>query len=316
MIYIKSPKFWYEKKGLLAYILFPLSILYYLIFNLKRLFAISITAPMKIICIGNANVGGSGKTPIAILVANLVLEKKIKVGFLTRGYGGEFKGAIKVNADFHDAKLVGDEALLLAKIAPVYVSRNRIDGIKLAKDDHIEMIIMDDGMQNYQLKKDIVILVVDGNRIFGNEFLVPAGPLRQTINSAIRDASCIVINDSHRELNLKTDKIIIHTTTEAITNNIEDKNYVAFAGIGNNEKFFQTLKKLNLNVLGYKSFPDHYYYTEKDLDELLNMGENLITTEKDFCKIPAKYHHRINYLPIKINSTQIDQLKTIIDKIL
>lgn len=313
---INTPKFWYQPRGFLSYLLFPLSVLYYIIFHIKKILTTSYKAPMKIICIGNASVGGAGKTPIAILVANLALEKKIKIGFLTRGYGGNYKKAIKVDLNLHDAKLVGDEALILGKLAPVYIARNRIDGIELAAKDQIDLIIMDDGMQNHQLIKDLNILVIDGFRGFGNGFLLPAGPLRQSIASAIKDAGCIIINDYNNKFYINTNKILIYTVTKAITENVSNKEYVAFSGIGNNDKFYQLLTDLNFNIIAKKSFPDHHNYSKNDLDKLCKIGANLITTEKDFVKIPSQYHHAISYLPIKAVTNQINQLRTIIHNII
>jgi tetraacyldisaccharide-1-P 4'-kinase len=386
MIKINAPKFWYQQRGLLAYLLYPLSIIYGIIFQIKKTLSNPYQAPMKIICVGNAGVGGSGKTPIAILVAKLALEKNIKVGFLTRGYGGNYIAAMRVDPDVHNARLVGDEPLILAKIAPVYVARNRKDGIRLAQQDQIDLIIMDDGMQNHQLKKDLTILVIDGKRGFGNGFILPAGPLRQSVSSAYEDADCMVVSDGdldHNSLSdndhpsvrhpgarraigsilgflksyclericgpyrptgsrvtkagegnlgaradigdfcgqlgdfqITTNKSVIHTKTEAITDNIKHREYVAFAGLGNNEKFYDTLEKLSIKIIARKSFPDHYNYTKDDLDELVKMGKYLITTEKDYVKIPKEYHDRISCLPIVASSDQIQQLRTIIHELI
>ncbi len=299
-----TPGFWYAKKGLLSLLLWPLSLLYLLIIKTKTLISRPIKPALKVICVGNATVGGAGKTPICLFIAEILQQKNI--AFLSRGYKASYEEeALKVDLNKHDAKLVGDEALLLAKVCPTYVAKNKIAGIKLAEQDNIQIIIMDDGLQNETIKKDFSILVIDGMRGFGNGLLLPAGPMREPLSDALHKADLIIVADAMVDFALNTTKEVIYTKTISTHTIKEPKNVVAFAGIGNPEKFFNLARKSGYILTKTKVFPDHYQYTEKDLAQLLAMGDNLLTTTKDLVKIPASYHLRIKALETKIVTNRL-----------
>ena len=174
---IKTPKFWYENNlysKILSILLFPFSLLWILTSFLKKIFVKKYKSKLNVICIGNLTVGGTGKTPFAIYTYKLLKKIGYKPVFLTRGYGGLLEGPIEVE-NTHTSQDVGDEALLLNKIGPTIVSKNRSHGAKLIEKlkDNFNVIIMDDGLQNYQLDQDIKFLLVDKNLKFGNEFCIP-----------------------------------------------------------------------------------------------------------------------------------------------
>ncbi|MDA7693148.1 tetraacyldisaccharide 4'-kinase, partial [Alphaproteobacteria bacterium] len=177
---IKTPIFWYDKSfisKLKTYLLSPLSILWIIASRIKIILSHPYKSKSKVICIGNLTIGGNGKTPFAISVFKLLKNTGYNPVFLTRGYGGEIHGPLEVKTN-HTHFDIGDEALLLSNIGTTIVSKNRSNGAKFIENDNrnFDIIIMDDGLQNNQLHKDINILLIDKNRFFGNEYCIPAGP--------------------------------------------------------------------------------------------------------------------------------------------
>ncbi|MFN7039192.1 MAG: tetraacyldisaccharide 4'-kinase [Alphaproteobacteria bacterium] len=302
----QTPKFW-SNINFYSNILLPFSYLFQLISLIKFKLARPYRSPIKVICVGNLTCGGGGKTPVAIEIAKILKERNIKVAFLSRGYGGSAKGPIKVDYNFHTASYVGDEPLLLAKIAPVYLAKNKLKAIKLAEANKVEVIIMDDGLQNYSLCKDLKILTIDGEFGFGNGRLIPAGPLRETSDNLTKMDLIIILGKDKFQIKEKFDDLnIIQANYKAIDSKIDkDKNYIAFAGIARPSKFFETLKKLNINIVLEKKFPDHYYYRQSDIEQLKMLAykykASLITTEKDIVRIQKYYHNEIFTLPIEID---------------
>jgi len=296
----------------------PISWLYSAISKLRK----SITKPIKVsvpvICIGNITVGGSGKTPVAIEIAKNIDDwipafagmTKGKVHFLTRGYGGSIKTPTLVDIDKHTASEVGDEPLLLAKIAPTWVSKDRIAGALEAIKNGAEIIIMDDGLQNPTIHKDFKILVIDGEYGLGNERIFPAGPLRE--KKCDVDIVIQIGNLSKKPFfpNIST------VNAKIIPEKIDVKKVVAFAGIGRPEKFFKTLESLGVKIMKKIEFPDHYPYTKQDIEKLQQTAKSLdaelITTEKDFVRLSVK--EGIKTLPITVEFENI-AFVTVINKL-
>jgi tetraacyldisaccharide 4'-kinase len=313
---LKFPKFW-RNRTLLSYILLPLSLLYYLGFKLRILLTNPLKSPIPVICIGNINLGGSGKTPVALSVAKFFIQKGKKVVFVSKGYKGKLIGPVKVESN-HTAVDVGDEPLLLNKIATCIIAKCRKAGVKAAADTGADIIIMDDGMQNPTIHKDLSIIVVDGEMGFGNGFLLPAGPLRETISNALarKPNIVVIVREDKRSIKAQLkDAEIIQTSMIPITSNLDlSSKYIAFAGIGSPEKFFTTLSEAKLQLADTLAFPDHYSYTETDIEQLLEkakiMEAYLITTAKDIVRIAPKYHEQIIVLGIEIawhDQTQLEK---------
>ena len=275
IVLIKTPKFWI-KRNIIAISLIPLSILYFigslfLGFSKKTK---KISKP--VICIGNFIVGGSGKTPTAIAIGeifkeiilentqNNISQKEFEFSYLSAGYMGgndDREAFISLRDGKYSAKDVGDEPMILNEIAPTYVARNRLIGAqRVDKIDQIKTVILDDGMQNDSLHKDLTIAVVDGKIGFGNGFLFPAGPMRQTLNSGLKKVDFIVvIGDAKQELleKISSKKII---QAKLVANNLEEfssQKLMAFCGLAYPQKFFSFLERSNLEVLSTKSFPEH-----------------------------------------------------------
>ena len=307
----ETPKFWYKKdiySEILSVLFFPISLLWIVIALLKKKLIKKYKSKLKVICIGNLTIGGTGKTPFAIYIYKLLKKLGYKPVFLTRGYGGLLKGPIKVN-DTHNFRDVGDEALLLNKIGPTIVSKDRSLGAKLIEDhkENFNIIIMDDGLQNYQLVQDIKFLLVDKNLKFGNKLCIPSGPLREPISLALTRIDAIVLtgnNNKANDFNNILDKTIFNTKIKIIkAPKIKKNRLLAFCGLANSNKFYETLEENGFNVKSTKSFPDHYEYKNRDVDKLISEANSkklkLITTEKDYVKINDD-KKKINVLTIEI----------------
>ena len=315
---INTPEFWYKKDLISKFktlLLLPFSIIWILLSLIKKNFVKRYKSHLKVICIGNLSIGGTGKTPFSIQTYKILETLGYKPVFLTRGYRGLTKGPILVNKS-HNHKDVGDEALLLSKVGTTIVSSNRCIGAKYIENlkKNYDIIIMDDGLQNYQLEQDIKLLLIDKKFLFGNGYCIPAGPLRQTITQGLKKIDAIIFTGDGdiKDINLNFINNIQNFDTKLeIKNTFKTKknNFLAFCALGNPIKFFNTLKKNNFKIVLTKSFPDHYEYKNKDINTLREEADNrnlkLITTEKDYVKIDDK-ENEISVLPIEINFSKAD----------
>ena len=316
---LTTPKFWYEdsiKSKIKSIILFPLSILWILFTRFKSSFTKVYKSKLKVVCIGNLTIGGTGKTPYAIYTFKILRELGYNPVFLTRGYKGKCTGPIEVDKS-HTFKDIGDEAMLLSKIGTTIISKNRSLGAKFIEKHKkkFNVIIMDDGLQNNQLEQDVRFLLIDKKLKFGNKLCLPAGPLRQTLKFGIKGIDRIVLtgNNKINNINLfKTYNIpIIEAKTKVINSpKIQNKKLFAFCGLGNPNKFFQTLHENGYYVSITKSFPDHHNYNYKDINNLILIATKqnleLITTEKDYVKINNK-NKQIHVLSIEMHLSVEDK---------
>jgi tetraacyldisaccharide 4'-kinase len=320
---LKTPKFWL-KRGFIALILLPFSLIYLAGFRLVNFFRIQNTSLLFTICIGNLNVGGSGKTPVAIAIGKILQKLAIDFVYLSKGYKAEIRDFALVEnkqEDFGEnlGLKYGDEPLLLAEIAPSFISQDRSEGVKkifdLYAQKKLPAVIVDDGLQNHSLKKDLKILVIDGTIGFGNGFLIPAGPLRQTIRSGIKMVDIIIIiDDQNGIITAKIKNLLINQQPTSliidanlVANNLDNflnQKFVAFCGIAYPQKFFAFLAKKNLQVMAEKSFCDHKIYSNSELEELQDFAEKnqakLITTKKDWVKFPKSWQEKISFLDVEI----------------
>ncbi len=299
---VKTPSFWYKPPGIISTALTPLAWLYQIGHRTNQaLKGKTYKSTISVICIGNAVAGGSGKTPTAIRLLNFIKDNDLATNpaFLTRGYGGEIERATFVDIKKHSAAQVGDEALLLAQQAKTIVSQNRKDGAKLAEENNIDLIIMDDGLQNNALHKDISFLVIDRAVDFGNSKTIPAGPLREPLSRILPKTNAVICIGNA----LTSDKPVFEARINA-SGDVTKENYVAFAGLGRPEKFLATLQEMNANVLKWYPFPDHHLYSLYEIQTLLKKAEEneatLITTEKDHVRLPKEVKDKIKTLPIEL----------------
>jgi tetraacyldisaccharide 4'-kinase len=294
---MRAPEFW-KTKGPLALLLTPLGWLYGASVAKKARDAAPYKSSARVICVGNLTAGGSGKTPVAMAVAESLIARGKKVFFLTRGYGGSEAGPVLVKNQSADA--VGDEALLLARIAPTIVSRDRAAGAKLAESQGAEVIVMDDGHQNFSLAKDVSLVVVDGAAGFGNGLMIPAGPLREAVAQGLARADAvIVVGNGETDLGGFAGPVL-HADLEAQGAAFAGKRVFAFAGIGRPEKFVETLQASGAIVTGTQFFADHHPYSETEIASLRRwaVDAGLVTTEKDFVRLESNLAAGIEYLPV------------------
>jgi tetraacyldisaccharide 4'-kinase len=317
-MYFNKPKFWDEKKNsFLSILLYPLSIIYYLILLIKKKITIQQKFNIPIICVGNIYIGGTGKTSAAIEIAKILNQFK-RVCFLTKGYGRKSKKDIYLNQldiSNQNTKDTGDEALLLNKFGHVYISNNRSKAINTIIKLGYDAIILDDGFQDSQIFKNLNILCFDSNNWIGNNNLLPAGPLREPLTS-IKEANIIIIKGGKNEIIEKEIKTISPNIKIIYAQNrienietLKNKNFIAFAGIGNPYSFFNTLLDNEIKILKQIIYPDHFEFTEENYKlltlEAENNNCNLITTEKDYVRIDKQFKEKVYYT--KLNTSLIEK---------
>ena len=282
------------------------------------------TEPYKcsvpVICVGNVTVGGTGKSPLVAKLRDLFAEKGIRAASLSRGYKGELKGPIKVDPEIHSAKDVGDEPLMLAMKGESWIGADRAAAGKAMADDGVQLILMDDGFQNPQLHKDHSMLVIDSEAPFGNGHVIPKGPLREPVASAEARAESIVLigTGPHPDV-LQTQKPVLRATIQPL-NPPPGGPLVAFAGIGRPQKFFDSLTAQDGALSESIPYPDHHTYSDGDLTYLRKLGKErdakLITTEKDFARLPAHQRTGITAWPVEIVFEELGALDRLFAPIL
>ncbi len=324
----KTPQFWrHLTSGRTAIVqtklLKPVGRLYGRIVTWRATRPAQFTADMPVICVGNFTLGGSGKTPTVHLVATILKACGKKPAILLRGYGGTATGPLRIDVTQHSARLVGDEALLHVHVAPTWVSRNRANGAKaiMATGD-FDCIIMDDGAQNPQLHKDMIINVVDGGVGIGNGLVFPAGPLREEIVPALSRSQAVMVIGNDRTGITKILQQRMSVIRKPVFNgqiilaepvdHLQTQKLLAFAGIGRPDKFYQTLRDQGLTLVKTKDFPDHHPYSGNDIKTLAiqatALDAHLLTTTKDWVRIPAGYQHLVEFLSVRLDVPAIDDL--------
>lgn len=301
---MKTPTYW-KNKNIISLLLWPFGCLYGLATATRLLLKTPHKVDAKVICVGNLTAGGTGKTPVSISLAKILQQNGQNPYFVSRGYGGKLKG-LQVMPDIHNAADVGDEPLLLAGQAPVIINPDRYAGALLAEQEGANYIIMDDGFQNPSLYKDISFVVIDGNIGLGNGFCIPAGPLREFKDLGLHRASAIMLigEDTH-DLAASFGKLpVFKGRIKPVSPSPLTYDVVAFAGIGRPAKFYQSLSGCGFNIVETRDFPDHHFYTEDELNQLIALGKQhkapVYTTAKDFVKIPPRLQSKFKVLEIAI----------------
>ncbi len=304
---VRAPEFWYRRTaggGLAVRTLVPLGWAYGATVARKAARAKPYRSTAKVICVGNVTVGGTGKTPIVIAIARELIERQLRVHILTRGYGGHVRGPAVVHPQAHSASKAGDEALVLAAVAPVIISADRAAGAKLAEKEGADVIVMDDGHQNFSLAKDLSLVVVDSEQQFGNGRVLPAGPLREPVSKGLARADALVIIGKREFAPASFAGPVLRAQLVPFdVFGLKERRVLAFAGIGNPEKFFHMLRKLGAMVVGTHAFSDHHVYSRPEMARLRHescaKNSVLITTEKDFVRLAPSQRNGIHYLPIR-----------------
>ncbi|WP_300378676.1 tetraacyldisaccharide 4'-kinase [Henriciella sp.] len=261
---------------------------------------------IPVVCVGNLTAGGTGKSPVAASLRTHLQSRypDARIATLSRGYGGRLKGPLKVNFASHAAAEVGDEPLMLAAGGEAWIGADRAAAGQAMQADGVDLIIMDDGHQNPGLQKDVSLVVVDSEAGFGNGFVIPKGPLREPIAAGLARADAVVLTgDTGTPEGLPGDQLPVLRTSIKPVADLQPQPYVAFAGIGRPEKFFDTLEAHGAKPADAVPFPDHHVYSRSDLTYLRQLASQydaqLITTEKDFVRLRHDQRDGIVTLPIR-----------------
>lgn len=296
---MREPAFWW-RKGFTANMLAPLGSIYGAI-AARRMSRNGARVGVPVICVGNFTLGGAGKTPTVMMLARALAGTGARPFCLSRGYGGNIAGPKLVDAHKDIAAQVGDEAIMIAHVAPVVVARNRVAGATYARAQGADLIVMDDGLQNPSLSKDFSLAVVDARRGIGNGRTFPAGPLRAPLDAQLeRTDGLLVVGDGAnaedvaeqcraRRLPVFHGRLVPDPAAVA---SLKGRHVLAFAGIGDPEKFFATALEAGITVTRRRAFGDHHRYTAEEAAELIMQAEHnglaLLTTEKDHARMKGE----------------------------
>ena len=241
---------------------------------------------------------------MALKIGKILIKAGYKPHFISKGYGGVIKSCTLVQS-WHSPSSVGDESILLSEVSSTWIGKNRIQSSHLAKKNGADCLIMDDGFQNPSIGKDFSIVVINGEQEFGNKRVMPSGPLRESIKRGLARTNLVVVigNISNDLEEIIPSQIPTFKANFAINSSnqiYKGKNITAFAGIAYPEKFFNSLEKQGAKIVKRISFSDHYIYNENDLLTLAESANKtksiLVTTRKDFVRIPKSYRSLINTL--------------------
>ncbi|MBI3506421.1 MAG: tetraacyldisaccharide 4'-kinase [Proteobacteria bacterium] len=314
---MRAPEFW-TSGGIAGVLLAPLGAACALGGAMRRAVATPWKAPVPVICIGNLTLGGAGKTPtVAAIVARLIARGR-RPAILSRGYGGSERGPLRVDPAAHDAARVGDEPLLLAASAPVYVGGDRAASARLAVAGGADILVLDDGFQNPGLFKDRSLVVIDGAVGFGNGRVFPAGPLREPVSwGAARAQACALIGGDRHNAAASTGLPVLRADLVADDAALAGRRVLAFAGIGRPGKFFDTLAQVGAIVAATREFADHHPYTRAEIESLIAQALHLdaipVTTAKDMMRIPPDLRARVASLGVTLRFADAAALDAILD---
>ncbi len=329
---MRAPGFWWRTQpNWLALLLSPLGWLYGAL-TLQRMQRKGERASVPVICVGNFIAGGAGKTPTVLALAAMMQHRGEKPVLLTRGYGGRLAGPVQVELSQHKPDDVGDEALLLARMAPTIVSRDRAAGARLAVSAGASLIIMDDGLQNPGLEKQLSVAVVDAAAGIGNGLCLPAGPLRAPLMAQLRLVQAVIIigegaqGRSIAEIAAAQGVAVVEARLAPLpeAQALPGQRVIAVAGIGRPAKFSETLRALGAVLVAERAFPDHHAYSAADVAALSALAEEkdclIATTEKDMTKLaslwPEAARHRLVVVPVALQVVTPAPLDALIERVL
>ncbi|MBA4750182.1 MAG: tetraacyldisaccharide 4'-kinase [Alphaproteobacteria bacterium] len=305
---IRTPAFWYEEPGWQTSTLAPAAKVYSYFAKKHRDKITPQRASVPVVCIGNFVVGGAGKTPLTQILAPLLPDAHI----ISRGYGRAEKSSLLVDPHKHSFLDVGDEPLLLAQYAPTWVGPDRPTLAQKAAAAGAKVLLLDDGLQNPSLHKDLSLVVIDAYSGLGNEHTFPAGPLRESLEEGLSKAHALVLigKDNHGLMKrfspyLPVTMAHVMPRTQDIMA-LQNKTTIAFAGLARPQKFFNMLDREGIQVRKYLGFPDHHPYSDNDLKKLLKEAQHfhgqLVTTQKDFVRLPQRFKEHVQVVHMTLST--------------
>ena len=299
---LNKPKFWDKKIGLISIFLFPLSLIFIFLIFVKKKITKKRSFKIPIICVGNIYVGGTGKTPTSIFLAKEIEKFGKKVAILRKYY--------KEHKDEHE--------LIKKKFQNLMLYEDRLEGLSDVEKSNFDIVILDDGFQDYRIKKNLNIICFNRNQLIGNGLVLPSGPLRESL-SALKDADIVIINGDEEssfkekilDINKKL-KIFYSRYRPINIDRFRGKKLFAIAAIGNPDNFFQLLVQNNLNVEKKLSFPDHYKFSKNEIQKLVEEAKRtnyeIIMTEKDYLRVKDFKIENLNYLKVMLEINKQDEL--------
>jgi tetraacyldisaccharide 4'-kinase len=321
---MQPPEFWRTENGI-ARLLTPIGHVVGRITTRRVLKTSAFRPAIPVISVGNLTVGGSGKTPVAMSIVERLKERGEKPVVILRGYGGRLKGPVAVDPNVHTADDVGDEALLHAMHCPTWVARARAAAAAEVTRTDATVIVLDDGHQHPGIAKDLSLIVVDGSAAFGNGRIVPAGPLREHIDDGLaRSDAMVIMNEDHAGLDafFAGRLPILHAChvpgPEWVP--LRARRVVAFAGIGEPERFFATLRGFGIEVAAAYPFGDHQGYRDLDITPILDQAYKLkavpVTTAKDAVRLPPDQRQQVDVLSVGVGWREAEALDALLEKTL